>query len=64
MYLHHSIGSHLAREHHRDMVARAEHMRTLKLLAASAAVEDRQQSQPRLRRILRVAVRLRLAPQA
>jgi len=64
MYVHHSIGSNLAREQHRDMVARAEHMRTLKLLAASAAVEDRQQSQPRLRRILRVAVRLRLAPQA
>ena len=64
MYVHHSIGSNLAREHHRDMVARAERMRTLKLLAASAAVEDRQQSQPRLRRILRVAVRLRLAPQA
>ena len=64
MYVHHSIGSNVARELHRDMVARAEHMRTLKLLAASPAVEDRQRSRPRLRHILRLAARPRLAPQA
>ena len=61
--MHHYISSDLARERHRDMVARAEHRRDLRLLAASAAVRDRQHSQPRLRRVLRAAVGLRLAPQ-
>jgi hypothetical protein len=62
MFTHPYIGSQLAREHHRDMLAQADQQRLVRQLRGHARASRRPAgTQPRLRRALRTALRLRPA---
>ena len=64
MFMNPYIGSQLAAERQRDMLAQAQHHRLARRRhAETRAAQHREQSNRRLRRVLRAAVRLRAAVQ-
>ena len=64
MFMHPYIGSELARERQREMLAQArcQHL-ARRLHAGSGTAQHREQPWQRLRRTLRAAAGLRVAPQ-